>query len=176
MLNNNGMVALMQTKQKLKEQEKKVSRYLLDPVSVGRRMWDFTLLVMLLYTGTYSPYRTAFIAEGGNTFLLIIENLMDFLFGIDILVNFFTPFERHDGSYEYDHKKIAEFYVGGGSFFIDVIAAFPFQLFEAQGNNLGGGDTHGSTTQTTKYLRLLRMQRLYRLLRLVRVLKLLKAA
>ena len=116
-------------------------------------MWDFLLLVMLLYTGTYSPYRTAFIAEGGNGFLLVMENLMDALFGIDIVVNFFTPFERHDGSYEYDHKKIAAFYVGGGSFFIDVIAAFPFQIFEASGS--GPEDAHG--TQTTKYLRLLRM-------------------
>ena len=113
-------------KKKLKEQEKQISKYLLDPVSVGRRMWDFILLVMLIYIGTYSPYRTAFIAEGGNVILLVMENLMDALFAIDIIVNFFTPFERHDGSYEYDHKKIAEFYIMGGSFFIDVIAAFPF--------------------------------------------------
>lgn len=153
MLNGNGMVALDLMKKKMKEQEKQTSKYLLDPVSVGRKMWDFILLAMLLYTGTYSPYRTAFISEGGNGLLLMMENLMDALFAIDIIINFFTPFQRHDGSYECDHKKIAMFYVGGGSFFIDVIAAFPFQLFEAQG--AGTEVTHG--TQTTKYLRLLRM-------------------
>ena len=134
MLNENGCIALDLMKKKLQEQEQQISKYLLNPVSVGRRMWDFLLLVMLLYTGTYSPYRTAFIAEGGNGLLLVMENLMDALFGIDIIVNFFTPFERHDGSYEYDHKKIAEFYAGSGAFFIDIIAAFPFQIFEASGS------------------------------------------
>ena len=65
--------------------------------------------------------------------LLAFENLMDALFGIDIIVNFFTPFEKYDKSYEYDHKKIAMHYIGSGAIFIDVLSAFPFQLLEAQG-------------------------------------------
>ena len=89
-------------------------------------MWDFTLLAMLIYTGTYSPYRTAFIAEGGSPALLACENVMDVLFGIDIIINFLTPFQKHDGTYEYEHKKIAETYVASGAFFVDVIAAFPY--------------------------------------------------
>jgi hypothetical protein len=96
---------------------------------------------------------------------------MDIFFGIDILVNFFTPFERYDGSYEYEHKKIAAFYMGSGAFFVDVVAAFPFQALETQGNAEPGG-----ASSTAKYLRLLRLQRLYRLLRLMRVVKLIKAS
>ena len=126
MLNNNGMSVLENLKAKIKEKEETVPKYLLDPVSLQRQLWDFAILAMLLYTGTYSPFRTAFIAEGGSPFLLFMENLMDVLFGVDILVNFFTPFERYDGSYEYDHKKIAIFYVGSGAFFVDLVAAFPF--------------------------------------------------
>lgn len=99
---------------------------LFDPNSVSRRIWDFLLLAMLIYTGTYSPYRTAFIAEAASPVLLVIENLMDFLFAADIVVSFLTPFERYDGTYEYDHKKIAIFYIGSGAFFIDFIAAIPF--------------------------------------------------
>jgi hypothetical protein len=65
-------------------------------------MWDFTLLAMLIYIGTYSPYRTAFISEMASPLLLAIENIMDVLFGVDIIVNFFTPLERYDKSFEYD--------------------------------------------------------------------------
>ena len=89
-------------------------------------MWDFTLLLMLIYTGTYSPYRTAFISEKASVTLLIFENLMDILFIADIVINFFRPFQRYDKTYENDHKKIALYYIGSGAFFIDVIAAFPF--------------------------------------------------
>jgi hypothetical protein len=89
-------------------------------------MWDFALLIMLVYTGTYSPYRTAFISDQAGTLLLVFENLMDSLFGIDIIINFFTPFERYDKSYEFDQKKIALYYIGSGAFFIDILAAFPF--------------------------------------------------
>jgi hypothetical protein len=55
---------------------------------------------------------------------------MDALFAVDIIVNFLTPFEKYDKSYEKDLKKIAIHYLGSGAFLIDLIAAFPYQLFE----------------------------------------------
>jgi hypothetical protein len=97
---------------------------------------------------------------------------MDALFGLDIFVNFLTPFEKYDKSYEYDHKKIAMNYIGSGALFIDIISAFPFQLIEAGGTARVENDVH--STATAKYLRLLRLQRLYRLLRLFRVVKVVK--
>jgi hypothetical protein len=56
---------------------------------------------------------------------------MDVLFGIDIIVNFITPFEKYDKNYEYGPKKIAMHYIGSGALFIDLLSAFPFQLIEA---------------------------------------------
>jgi hypothetical protein len=143
MLNDHGMKGISEFKEHLhQDDEEGQSNYLLDPNAISRRVWDFGLLILLMYTGTYSPYRTAFISEPASPILLIFENVMDVFFAVDIIVNFITPFERYDKSFERDHKKIAIFYIGSGAFFIDVIAAFPFQIFEAKGEMAIANDTH----------------------------------
>lgn len=52
--------------------------------------------------------------------------IVDILFGIDIIVNFITPYEKYDGSLQTNHKKIAKSYFFG-AFSIDFIACIPVQ-------------------------------------------------
>ena len=123
MLNSNS---LKDTKTQKENSEEFTPKYILDPLSIQKKMWDLTLLIMLIYTATYSPYRTAFISEDPSSILLAFEKVMDAVFIVDIFLNFITPYEKYDHTFEFDHKKIALYYLGGGSFFIDLLAAFPW--------------------------------------------------
>jgi len=54
---------------------------------------------------------------------------MDLLFFIDIFLSFLTPYERPDGTYEYNFKKISRHY-SLSQLPIDVFAAFPTHFLE----------------------------------------------
>ena len=87
------------------------------------------MLLALIYTASYSPFRVAFYTESSES-LLVVETIIDTLFIIDLVFMFFVPYERQDGSYESRFKKIATNYICGG-FWIDVVASFPTQIFES---------------------------------------------
>ena len=84
------------------------------------------MIVLLLYTATYVPYRITFLEVEEDYGWL--ETTIDILFGIDIFINFLTPYEKFNGTYQYSLKKIARNYIFG-AFFIDVIATVPTHLF-----------------------------------------------
>ena len=94
------------------------------PDSGFKKVWDIIIIIILLYTGTYVPYRTAFLDGSTSDALFAFELIVDVLFLGDVVVTFFTPYERIDGSFETRHKKIAKNYVLG-AFAIDVVACLP---------------------------------------------------
>ena len=51
-------------------------------------------------------------------------------FLLDIVVNFRTSFVNKHGDEIFDPKLIAQRYIVGGRFFIDVLATFPFDYIE----------------------------------------------
>lgn len=53
-------------------------------------------IILLLYTAIYMPFRIAFVDEETQT-LLIIDWVVDTLFFVDIVVNFFSSYEEEDG-------------------------------------------------------------------------------
>lgn len=55
---------------------------------------------MLIYTATYMPYQICFIEESSSGAMKIFEYCLDSLFGVDIIINFLTAFEKEDGSIE----------------------------------------------------------------------------
>ena len=57
--------------------------------------------------------------------MFVLEWLIDSLFIADIVITFFLPFERYNGTYELRLKKIAWKYISTG-FVVDFIASFPF--------------------------------------------------
>lgn len=94
------------------------------PESGFKKVWDVIILIILLYTATYAPFKVAFMSGETSSFIIIFESLVDVLFILDIIVMFFTPFERNDGSLECRHKKIAKNYIFG-ALLVDIIASFP---------------------------------------------------
>jgi hypothetical protein len=79
----------------------------------------------LIYTATFAPFKTAYLDDSMlSDFVLVFENVVDVMFGLDIVFTFVTPYKRFNGSYEYRHKYIALNYLSG-AFWIDMIASFP---------------------------------------------------
>ncbi|XP_060603869.1 potassium voltage-gated channel subfamily H member 7-like isoform X2 [Ruditapes philippinarum] len=142
-----------------------------------KAVWDWVVLILVLYTAVFTPYQTAFLLNEEETTmrlnrdastrtqstdtttanpLVIIDLIVDLMFIADILINFRTTY-LHNGEVEMDQKKIAINYVKGW-FVIDTIAAIPFDLLL-----FGSG-----TTDTMTIAGILKTARLLRLLRVIR--------
>lgn len=124
-----------------------------------------TMTAVLIFSSFVIPYRMAFIQPENETRPWeIINYVIDFSFGMDILVTFNTAF--YDDNYKIieSRKKIAIKYLKGW-FFIDLFAIIPFDLI------LG---STASFNQMVKISRLGRMYKLIKLTRMTRVLKFLK--
>ena len=127
--------------------------------------WTLVIVVLLIYTAIFVPYKIAFIEEE-TTFLQAMEATVDILFGIDMFVNFISAIEDPvSGKLVVHHRTIAKHYLKGW-FWLDFLACFPFQLIKFD----GGEDVAGNQA----ILRLARLPRLYRLVRLLRMIKMLR--
>lgn len=85
------------------------------------------MIILLLYTATFVPYKISFADDVGGNGATNFDLMVDILFGIDIIVNFITPYEKYDGSLQTSYKKIATRYFFG-AFFIDFIACIPVEV------------------------------------------------
>ena len=104
---------------------KDVPWYLISPDSTFRKYWDIFMIFILIYLATVAPWRVAFLREEPSLFMFILEWVIDGLFMVDIVITFFSPFERYNGTLELRLKKIAYKYVSTG-FVVDFVASFPF--------------------------------------------------
>ena len=68
------------------------------------------MIVLLLFTAGYVPFRLAFLDEISLT-LEIIEYIVDILFGIDIIHNFFSAYYDNDNVLVTDKGKITKEYL-----------------------------------------------------------------
>ena len=71
-------------------------RCLLLPESKFKTYWTVTIILLLVYTAIFVPFRVSFIVEE-SLGLLIMEGIVDILFGIDIFVNFISAKEEAQG-------------------------------------------------------------------------------
>ena len=145
------------------------------PNTTPKVIWNILIIFMVLYTATIAPFRLAFILDTeenadkfSTKFFTGFDILVDIIFGIDIVVNFLSAYEKSDGRYEYGLKAIAINYTTS-FFLIDFMAILPIDLImKAFGNN--------QSNDVNSLLRIARLQRLYRLFRLVRLLKIANAS
>jgi len=106
--------------------------FIIEPTSIFKMVWNVIIIFLLFYTATVTPYRTAFYDDndGGDykKFYEAMDTVVDVVFGLDIIVNFISAYEKPDGSIQYGLKYIALNYLTG-FFMIDIFASFPFNLF-----------------------------------------------
>ena len=92
-------------------------------------LWMSVIIVLLIYTGIFVPYKLAFILEEIQA-LVIFDTIIDVFFFVDIFINFFSATENKSGKLITDHKTIAKMYLTGW-FLLDLIACIPFDHLNA---------------------------------------------
>ncbi|CAH8500248.1 unnamed protein product [Dicrocoelium dendriticum] len=91
--------------------------------------------------------------SGSSNVLRTVEILVDVMFFVDIFINFRTTYVNKNDEVVSHPRRIATHYLKGW-FFIDLVAAIPFDLIFFQSS---GGDQHTTLTSLLKSARLLRL-------------------
>lgn len=100
------------------------------PNTKFKKVWNIIIIILLLYTATFVPYKTSFYDEDPIG-IYYWEWIVDSLFMLDILINLFSAYEDPDsGLIEVRLKKIAKSYIYSW-LFLDIAACIPFQLIES---------------------------------------------
>ena len=124
-----------------------VPKFIILHYSPFKAVWDWIILLLVVYTAVFTPYVAAFVLNEDERVakanqhaatrsgsddahtpdpLVIIDLIVDVMFIADILINFRTTY-LHNGEVITDPQKIAINYVKGW-FLIDAVAAIPFDL------------------------------------------------
>ncbi|XP_034750649.1 potassium voltage-gated channel subfamily H member 4a [Etheostoma cragini] len=137
----------------------KKSRFILLHYSISKALWDWLILLATFYVAVAVPYDICFVShdEGSHHHSLFSRRTSDIavemLFILDIILNFHTTYVSQSGQVVYDARSIYLHYCTTW-FFVDLIAALPFDLLYAF--NI----TVTSLVHLLKTLRLLRLLRL----------------
>lgn len=139
-------------------------QWVINPHSTAKVFYDFYIAIFAIAAVIVLPYRIGFnIPQSWHW--LIFDIISELLFLIDIVVNFFTAYERSDFSLNINHKFIALKYLKGW-FWIDLASALPLSFFD--------GDDRMKLVRLAKVLRLFRFARVLRVMKVTRIIKFLK--
>jgi hypothetical protein len=100
------------------------------PDSKFNSSWNLIMTVLLLYTASYMPFRISFI-DSSTLSNIIFDTFIDFLFIMDIFINFFSAYEDPKVGLEVRIKRIAANYVFTW-FVFDIFSCIPLQLLEIE--------------------------------------------
>ena len=149
-----------------KLQSPRIHNWTILHYSPFKAVWDWIILLLVIYTAIVTPYNAAFLLDADTTVneagetvrspaqtnreryqepLTIIDLIVDVMFIIDILINFRTTYVNKNDEVVSHPGKIAVHYFKGW-FLIDVVAAIPFDLllFGAESDQVisGNGEPH----------------------------------
>lgn len=100
------------------------------PESRVRSIWNLIVFLLLMYTATLVPYRTIFIEEEvTDSGFFYFDMLVDLLYFVDLILNFFMAYEDRDKKLERRMKKISINYLRTW-FFLDFLSCIPFQYIK----------------------------------------------
>lgn len=154
-------------------------QFVVHDSNFGRKIWNAILLCLLLYTGTVTPARLCFvdfrIPESGENdpHWSNLEYLIDGLFWLDLVVNFFFSYHDEFGKEVDVMWEIFKKYMKG-YFMLNLIACLPEQAVQPLFNWALTDHEDSSVNKLTRMARLQRTTRLARLARLVRLARLAK--
>jgi hypothetical protein len=107
--------------------------------------------------------------------MIAFDFIVDISFGMDIILTFFTGYEKKDQTIETDKRVIAQQYLKMW-FWIDCLSTFPVGIFELNffQEYLTKKYKLADDVTDQRYIKLLRLARLPRLYRVVRILRVFK--
>lgn len=100
-----------------------------------RTKWDLFTMLLALYNCFTVPLVVAFRPDE-STALLVINITIDFIFMIDIVLNFCTTYIDRNGDEVMDMKMIAINYFKG-QFLLDLLASLPIDNFYVLNDSSG---------------------------------------
>ncbi|XP_033913152.3 potassium voltage-gated channel subfamily H member 4-like isoform X1 [Acipenser ruthenus] len=134
------------------------SRFILLHYSIFKALWDWLILLATFYVAVTVPYNVCFTAyddcDAASRSTIVTDIAVEMLFILDIILNFRTTYVSQSGQVVYDSRSICIHYAATW-FFVDLIAALPFDLLYA------------FNITVTTLVHLLKTVRLLRLLRLL---------
>ncbi|XP_004707590.1 potassium voltage-gated channel subfamily H member 6 isoform X1 [Echinops telfairi] len=133
-----------------------------------KAVWDWLILLLVIYTAVFTPYSAAFLLshqeesrreDCGYTCspLTVVDLIVDIMFVVDIAINFRTTYVNTNDEVVSHPRCIAVHYFKGW-FLIDMVAAIPFDLLIFR----------TGSEETTTLIGLLKTARLLRLVRVAR--------
>ncbi|OQR83157.1 voltage-gated ion channel superfamily [Achlya hypogyna] len=135
----------------------------LESTASFRWRWDILMLLLLFYTAIMVPYEIAFVTGNEVDALFVIDFIVDILFGLDIVFNFFTPVvDKTTNAIVDEFPLIAKQYLRGW-FTIDLASIFPFEMFSSN-----DADSTAPPSNSLVILRILRVLRIMKLMRVFR--------
>jgi len=141
---------------------------MVDGESPKRLAWDVYMMVLILYYSVMVPYRASWNLDASSVEL---EHFFTTCFILDMILIFNTTI-KVKGELVADRKIIAQDYVYGGWFWIDLVASFPFDALPMGSSGGSGGTGGGSSGSVNKLGRLPKIFRLLRIFKLLRLMKL----
>ena len=102
--------------------------FILMPDSTLLSIWNIVMMLLLLYTATYVPFKTAFV-EDSPEYVNNIEFAIDSLFFVDLVVNFISAYENNDKNVEFRLSRISFEYIRSW-FLFDIFSCIPFQYLD----------------------------------------------
>jgi hypothetical protein len=97
--------------------------FVILPDDPFKKKWDLIIAFMLIFTALVSPYRIAFV-NVDSTEWTVIETLIDCIFGIDLVLNFFFAYYDDKDDIVDSRKRIILDYLYGW-FLIDLMTILP---------------------------------------------------
>jgi len=144
---------------------------------------DGASLLALSFTALVTPYEVAFVKACSTSELWYFNRLVDVIFVVDIILQFFLAYIRHDNEegrvYESNHRKIVRHYLRGWfvpDLFTTSLSAIDFAsdscgTAEDALENCSLGSDSSDTTTVLAQIKVLRVIRVVRLVKLIRLLR-----
>eukprot|EP00929_Paragymnodinium_shiwhaense_P118954 TRINITY_DN9084_c0_g1_i2.p1 TRINITY_DN9084_c0_g1~~TRINITY_DN9084_c0_g1_i2.p1 ORF type:complete len:873 (-),score=228.69 TRINITY_DN9084_c0_g1_i2:96-2714(-) len=161
----------------LRKMKKHQAYCILREKSFGRVMWDTLMAFLLFYLCIFLPLMIGFGTENVNEqaksagsdiawwrIMNVLDEAVNWLFIVDMLINFRTTFFTKDGREVFDSIKVAKHYMKTW-FFIDLLSSLPIELITA------GFEVEQNDPKAVKVLKLGRVVRTLKVFRLGRLLK-----
>eukprot|EP00062_Callorhinchus_milii_P025843 gi/632987277/ref/XP_007910703.1/ PREDICTED: potassium voltage-gated channel subfamily H member 7-like [Callorhinchus milii] len=121
-----------------KLQAPRIHKWTILHYSPFKAMWDWLILLLVIYTAIFTPYSAAFLLNDQEEEklracgyacnpLAVVDLIVDIMFIIDIVINFRTTYVNKNDEVVSHPGKITVHYFKGW-FLIDIVAAIPFDL------------------------------------------------
>jgi hypothetical protein len=117
--------------------KKQRKRCVVYPDNKARARWELTVTILLLLTLLITPWNLGF-SEEENTETIVFESLLDIVFFVDLIVNFFFAFNDKNTELVDDSRTIAVTYLKTW-FIVDLVATLPLNLILTATGGFGLG-------------------------------------